>query len=156
MIDPGSAGGAGDTPRGVRRDLRYGVRTARRNPGFWLAVLVALALGIGASTAAVDFVLSGRLHTGPVASPEGLPIPPTQVELVSETEDPERVANSPVLGGALSSRASRPTAVAEQQREDLGVILTSLLGAAAVVLLVTVTNITLLLLARGGARRGEI
>jgi predicted permease len=56
----------------VMRDLRYVLRTLRRAPGFALAVIVVLALGIGAVTAMFTIVRSVLLKPLPFREPERL------------------------------------------------------------------------------------
>jgi predicted permease len=54
------------------RDLRYGLRTLRGNPGFTATIIVTLAFGIGANTAIFSLINAVMLRSLPVASPEQL------------------------------------------------------------------------------------
>ncbi len=54
------------------RDLRYAARQIRRCPGFSLAVIVSLALGIGANTAIFTLIDAVLLRSLPVKDPQGL------------------------------------------------------------------------------------
>ncbi len=56
----------------VLNDLRYGLRTLRKAPGFTLTALVTLALGIGANTTIFTAVNGLLLRTLPVDHPETL------------------------------------------------------------------------------------
>jgi predicted permease len=56
----------------VMRDLRYVLRTLRRAPGFALAVILVLALGIGAVTAMFTIVRSVLLKPLPFREPDRL------------------------------------------------------------------------------------
>lgn len=53
-------------------DLRYGLRQMRLSPGFALAALLSLALGIGANTAVFELVDAVRMRTLPVKKPQEL------------------------------------------------------------------------------------
>jgi predicted permease len=56
----------------VRNDLRYALRTLGRNPGFAVAAIVPIALGIGLNTAAFSLLNSVAWRPLPVPDPDAL------------------------------------------------------------------------------------
>jgi hypothetical protein len=54
------------------RDVRYGGRSLARNPAFTAAIVLALALGIGATTAVFSVVDAVLLRPLPYGDPNGL------------------------------------------------------------------------------------
>ncbi|MGH9446867.1 MAG: ABC transporter permease, partial [Terriglobia bacterium] len=52
------------------RDLRFGLRQLRRNPGFTAVAVITLALGIGANTAIFSLVDVALFRPLPIAKPE--------------------------------------------------------------------------------------
>src|SRR5271169_5102511 len=54
------------------QDLGFGVRILRNSPGFAIAAILSLTLGIGANTAIFELLDAVLLRTLPVAAPEQL------------------------------------------------------------------------------------
>lgn len=70
-IVPGSGGGR-NFLESIWRDLRYGARQLRKNPGFTSVAVITLALGIGANTAIFSLVNAVLLRNLPVHDPSRL------------------------------------------------------------------------------------
>jgi putative ABC transport system permease protein len=77
------------------QDLRYALRTFRRNPSFALVAILSLTLGIGANTALFRVVNAVRLQSLPVTDPE------TLVEIRLVDDDGQR-GNFPTWHAALT------------------------------------------------------
>jgi putative ABC transport system permease protein len=58
--------------RQFAQDLRYGLRTMRRGPGFTAVAVITLALGIGVNTAIFQLIDAVRLRALPVHEPQQL------------------------------------------------------------------------------------
>ena len=63
--------GAGMSSR-VAQDVRYALRVLRTNPGFTIAVVLSLALGVGVNTAIFSLINSLVLRALPVKDPDQL------------------------------------------------------------------------------------
>ena len=68
------------------QDVRFGWRLLRRSPGFTLAAVLALALGVGATTAV--FTLLDRVVLRPLPYPD-----PDRLTMVWETNDVKGLAH---------------------------------------------------------------
>jgi predicted permease len=73
----------------ILRDLRYGMRILRLNPGFTAVAILTMALGIGANTAIFSVVYAALLRPLPYYQPE-------RIATVGETRDPSHASDSAV------------------------------------------------------------
>jgi len=73
------------------QDVRYGLRNLRRNPGYAAAVLVTLALGIGANTAVFSVVNAVLMK----------PLPYARGDQIVVLRQPERASRTEDLGFAV-------------------------------------------------------
>jgi len=86
------------------KDVRYGARLLRLNPGFAAVAILSLALGVGANTAIFELVDAIRLRTLPVKNPQELAV--------------VRIADRSWASGNFSSRYSALTNLQWEQIRD--------------------------------------
>src|SRR5262245_36583641 len=75
--------------RTLIQDIRYGVRTLLRKPGFTLAAITALALGIGANTAIFSFVHGVLLRPLPYPNQD-------RIQLIFATSVQQNMSDMPL------------------------------------------------------------
>lgn len=86
-------------------DVRIAVRSLARNPGFSAAILLVLALGIGATTAVYSLVRGVLLEPLPVARPTELHQvrEPSGQPFLLSAPTIRRLESSPAFGGAVAA-----------------------------------------------------
>jgi predicted permease len=97
-------------------DLRYAVRTLRHNPGFTLAAVVTLALGIGANTTIFSAVHAVLLEAPPYPSPRELHLVTAVFDRATQPPDTQEYWSYPMYeafrtaaGGVGELAAFTPT-----------------------------------------------
>ncbi|HTZ47162.1 MAG TPA: ABC transporter permease [Verrucomicrobiae bacterium] len=100
---------------GFTRDLHFGLRMFRKNPGFTLTVVITLALAIGANTAIFSLVNALLLKNLPYAHPERLGTIYTRIVSAGTTDERHNLMgeqwellrdNVPALLSAVTGGAS--------------------------------------------------
>lgn len=86
---PSAATTRGSWLRDCEQDLRYGLRTLRRSPGFSMVAVLTIALGIGSSTAVFTVINTFFLNSVPI------PNPSTLVAVYAVPQNADSHANNP-------------------------------------------------------------
>jgi predicted permease len=123
------------------QDIRYGLRTLRRNPGFTATAVLSLGLGIGANTAIFSLFDTLLFRALPVASPQELVLVTQRFadrqSLMLNNGQREAFAESETLVGLCASRHSQlRTMISGESHFAEGMLASgncfSLLGVSAV------------------------
>ena len=120
----------------VLRDARYGLRQLRRSPTLTLAVILSLAIGIGANTAIFSLVDAALLKPLPVRDPNNLVIlewigrgfPPGANGINGELRD---IGNNQNQGSSVSSRTYRQLAIGQRDAPRDSKVFATLIGIGA-------------------------
>jgi len=103
------------------RDVRYGLRSLRRAPGFALVAILTLALGIGANTAMFSVIYSALLRPLPFRNPGELFVL-RERGLMSNSNEESPVSPRSFLDWQVRNRIFSSMAAFRQQSWNLGVI----------------------------------
>ena len=96
------------------KDVVYGLRGLRRNPGFTLAATVSLALGIGANTAIFSLIDGVMLRSLPVVNPNGLVI------LLHHQSSKNNLTNDPQTDVSRAARCSQKASTSRAGEAGIG------------------------------------
>ncbi len=102
------------------RDVRYGLRSMRRTPGFTLVAILTLALGIGANTAMFSVIYAALLRPLPFPNPEELYVL-RERGLMTNPADESPVSPRNLLDWQATNKSFASIAGFRQQSWNLGV-----------------------------------
>ena len=113
----------------LAQDLRYGLRTFRRNPGFTATAVLSLAVGIGANTAIFSLLDALLFRPLPVESPEELVLATLRFgdgqSLMLSNRHREAFTGSETLSGLCASRYARLRATTSGESQFIEATLAS-------------------------------